>query len=94
MRNLPPLIFPPLHRVASRPRPGSKIFSLVGAGVGVVLFLAVAVVLSLVYGVVAAFVLLGIMAAVSIVVALFAAPGSVGGASIEVRPRATMVRRA
>ena len=50
MRNLPPLVFPPLHRVASRPRPRNKTFSLIGAGVGVVVFLAVALLPSLVYG--------------------------------------------
>jgi len=50
MRNLPPLVFPPLHRTASRRTPKYRTFSLVGAGVGVVVFLAVALLPSLVYG--------------------------------------------
>jgi len=114
MRNLPPLVFPPLYRVASRPRPRNKTFSLVGAGVGVVLFLAVALLPSLVYGGVAGvqlasglfgasntptfganvFIVLGIVASVSVVGALFVALGAVGGASIAVLTRTNLLCRA
>lgn len=114
MRNLPPVVFPPLYRVASRPRPRNKTFSLVGAGVGVVVFLAVALLPSLVYGGVAgvqlasgifgasdsptfgvnAFIVFGIVSAVSVVGALFVALGAVGGASIAVLTRANLLCRA
>jgi hypothetical protein len=113
MRNLPPLVFPPLHRLAFRPRPRNRTYCLVGAGVGVVAFLLVALLPSVVYGGVAgvqlasgifgasnapafgvnAFIVLGITAAVSVVGALFAALGAVGGASIGVLTRATVDRR-
>jgi hypothetical protein len=111
---LPPLVFPPLHRLASRPGPRNKTFSLLGAGVDVVVFLAVALLPSVVHGGVAgvqlasglfgtsntptfgvnAFIALGILAAVSVVGALFVALGAVGGASIAVLTRTNLLCRA
>jgi hypothetical protein len=88
--------------------------TVVGASIGLLVFLAVALLPSLLYGGVAgvqlasgifgvpdaptlavnAFIVLGIVAAVTAVASLFAAIGAVAGASVDALTRATAVRRA
>jgi hypothetical protein len=88
-------------------------FSFVGAGVGVVLFLAIALLPSLVYGGVAsvqlasgvfgasgaptigtsAFIVLGMVIAVTAAGSLFTAMGAVAGASLAALTRSPLARR-
>jgi hypothetical protein len=113
MKNPTPSPSPQLSLPAARSVARQNTFSFVGAGIGVVLFFAVALLPSLVYGGVAsvqlasgvfgvsgaptlgtsAFIVLGMVIAVTAAGSLFTAMGAVAGASLAALTRSPLVRR-